>query len=84
MQSQLCNVFYVPSACLVTESSSCTEFSAEPLSSNVCSNGHTRIGDVVLGCADLTEEDVRPLKSKMADNLFQQVPVGVGGHGNVK
>ena len=35
-------------------------------------------------CADLTEEDVKPLKSKMADNLFEQVPVGVGGHGNVK
>ncbi|DBA91897.1 TPA: hypothetical protein ACH3X2_003803 [Trebouxia sp. C0005] len=29
--------------------------------------------------SDLTEEDVKPLKSKLADNLFDQVPVGVGG-----
>ena len=34
--------------------------------------------------ADLQEEDVKPLKSKMADNLFQQVPVGVGGSSDVK
>lgn len=34
--------------------------------------------------ADLTEEDVNPVKSKMADNLFDEVPVGVGGHGQVK
>lgn len=34
--------------------------------------------------SDLTEEDVNPVKSKMADNLFKEVPVGVGGHGQVK
>ncbi len=33
---------------------------------------------------DLTEEDVKPLKSKMADNLFHQVPVGVGGKSELK
>ncbi|KAL0055065.1 hypothetical protein WJX82_006488 [Trebouxia sp. C0006] len=34
--------------------------------------------------SDLTEEDVKPLKSKMADNLFHQVPVGVGGKSELK
>lgn len=34
--------------------------------------------------SDLTEEDVKPLKSKMADNLFDQVPVGVGGKSELK
>jgi RNA-splicing ligase RtcB len=33
---------------------------------------------------DLTEEDVKPLKSKMADNLFHQVPVGIGGKSELK
>ena len=43
-------------------------------------------GDVLMLCwyADLSEEDVKPLKSKLADNLFEQVPVGVGGHGRFK
>ncbi|KAL0022452.1 hypothetical protein WJX79_001856 [Trebouxia sp. C0005] len=34
--------------------------------------------------SDLTEEDVKPLKSKLADNLFDQVPVGVGGKSQLK
>lgn len=34
--------------------------------------------------ADLTEEDVNPVKPQLADNLFHQVPVGVGGKSDIK
>lgn len=34
--------------------------------------------------ADLTEEDVNPMKAKLADNLFNQVPVGVGCKSDIK
>ena len=41
------------------------------------------ISDVYMD-ADLTEEDVNPVKAKLADNLFHQVPVGVGGKSDIK
>ena len=34
--------------------------------------------------ADLSEEDVNPVKGKMADNLFNQIPVGVGSKSELK
>lgn len=39
--------------------------------------------DVCMG-ADLSEEDVNPVKAKLADNLFHQIPVGVGGKSDIK
>ncbi|KAL3133571.1 hypothetical protein ABBQ38_007418 [Trebouxia sp. C0009 RCD-2024] len=33
---------------------------------------------------DLSEEDVNPVKAKLADNLFHQIPVGVGGKSDIK